>query len=309
MKSKVPGRAPKKRPKLEYPAGFQRYDPDGTAYQNVTDSDVTTLQKLQKWVPYNPDFNLGTTNPVIWQSYDKAPGPKAKPFASWVVKNTPLYTRQFVDDTQLDALVTGLSRDFAVLNTTYYKLPKMSRLDFLRYLEMFRNGGVYADIDTECLQPIDAWYASCFTDSTIGGKPQKRTKQPGLLVGIEFDVNGDLGIANYVFAANRGHPVLAKIIASIVDDSAEFGTTPQEVIARTGRKKWTDTIIAHIQESSRGFTSAALRSLSQAKVIDDICILPISAFGAGQRDYQNSPEAIPENGAMVRHFFMKSWHA
>ena len=247
----------------------------------------------------------------------------AGPFASWHDMNQPQYSRNFITDDTMQFLFHGIPRKLGFLEDAYKKLPsRIMQLDFIRYLEMFRNGGVYVDFDTNCLVPIEQWYAACYPANTINGKDLPPARRPGLLVGVEFDttLSNDqpiqdrrIGIANYVFAANKGHPALAQMLASIIEtlQTVKFEDSetsePFTVYATTGRRLWTDTIIGYLQQSTRGFSDHDLAGLTSAKVVNDICILPQIAFGLGQDKNDSTKDAIPENGAFVKHFFMKSW--
>ncbi len=63
------------------------------------------------------------------------------------------------------------------IQEAYAALPKGAmRADLIRYMILHKIGGVYADVDTECLQPIDVWANATDGDAPIGG-----------LIGMEND--------------------------------------------------------------------------------------------------------------------------
>ncbi|OWB74821.1 alpha-1,6-mannosyltransferase activity protein [[Candida] boidinii] len=85
------------------------------------------------------------------------------------------------------------------------------KFEFLKYLVIYINGGLYADIDSVCIKPLKYWYDS----KLISGK---------LLVGITNDFNDlnweklynrRLEFSNNIFRAKSHHPFLAKLIARI----------------------------------------------------------------------------------------------
>lgn len=332
---------------LKYPPGFEQFDTsdpnslynqESENFAPLKDSEEDSkeagdayLSQISDWVPYNSRYNIESQNPVIWQTYREEPGLNALPYQSWLTKNKPRWTRHFLSDANGDreSLIAAYGRELPFVKEVYEKLPaKILKLDFLRYLSIYKDSGVYADTDTECFRPIEDWYAACYSQSpTRSGGQIIRSQQPGLIVGLEFDVHDDpkvdsidgqkVAFANYVFAANKGHPALAKMIHNIVrttldrprDPSTNFVVSENftEVYEWTGRKMWTDTIISHIQETVKGFTERDLFKLQQAKVVDDICILPVRAFGSGQsKKFANSPESDAP-GVMVKHFFMHMW--
>ncbi|CCG83092.1 Initiation-specific alpha-1,6-mannosyltransferase [Taphrina deformans PYCC 5710] len=319
---------------LDYPQGFQQFDtssPNSPYNQGtygtidsedseghpVTDEGATYMQRLQAWVPYNLKYNTESHNPVIWQTYQEEPNTNSIPYASWLEKNKPKWSRTFMAQADTSDAIDRISRDLEFLNETYQALPaRVLQTDLLRYVTLFKNGGVYADIDTNCYAGIESWYAQCYTESTsIVHGDRVRASQPGLIVGVEFDLERDpnfehidgrqVALANYVFAANKGHPVLARVIDRIVTRTLNSSHPPAFDLSNhthtyewTGRKVWTDTIVAHIQSTVRGFRERDLLGLKKARVFDDICVLPIRAFGSGQSKYKNSPDSESE-GVLV----------
>lgn len=75
------------------------------------------------------------------------------------------------------------------------------KADLYRYAVVWRNGGVYADVDMECLRPIDRLLAGtdCLlaTEARLGAR---RTRELGYAEPFQ--------IANCIFAAAPGHPFL-----------------------------------------------------------------------------------------------------
>lgn len=64
------------------------------------------------------------------------------------------------------------------------------RSDLWRYLKLLVDGGVYADLDAECLKPIDMWSVS--RGKAAGGEGEwargKEQNPPSMIIGIEADV-------------------------------------------------------------------------------------------------------------------------
>lgn len=58
----------------------------------------------------------------------------------------------------------------------------MMRTDILRYLLLLNDGGVYNDLDFECLKPIHTW---------LDGIPEALKAKAGVIVGIENDFTKD----------------------------------------------------------------------------------------------------------------------
>ncbi|GME73940.1 unnamed protein product [Ambrosiozyma monospora] len=86
------------------------------------------------------------------------------------------------------------------------------KYEFLKYLVIYINGGVYADVDTICAKPLKYWYDS----NIVPGK---------LFLGVAVDYNDEnwellsnrrMAFSNKIFKAKSHHPFLAKLIARLV---------------------------------------------------------------------------------------------
>jgi hypothetical protein len=83
---------------------------------------------------------------------------------TWARMN-PGWEVRFWDDA---ACWDFVRKEFPEYVTAYARLPRnVERADFFRYLVVLRHGGVYADIDTECAQPLDDFIRN--TDTLIAG--------------------------------------------------------------------------------------------------------------------------------------------
>jgi hypothetical protein len=92
---------------------------------------------------------------IVHQTYQSLDQLSARLVAireSWVRLN-PGWEIKFWDDTLCKEFVRT---EFPEYYAAYLGLPKnVERADFFRYLVVLRQGGVYADIDTECKEPLD----------------------------------------------------------------------------------------------------------------------------------------------------------
>ena len=109
-----------------------------------------------------------------------------------------------------------ISREYPWLLYTFDRLRgSIFRADFVRYAYMHHFGGVYADLDVECLKPAD----ELVSDKTI---------VLGVL-GNDYDFTHN--IPNAIFASKKGHPFWLFLMTKIVvmmnqNDAAEAGTGP-----------------------------------------------------------------------------------
>src|SRR5690606_38373108 len=107
-------------------------------------------------------------------------------------------------------------------------------------------GGIYADIDTQALQPATEWISSQFKPSSVG-----------LVIGIEADPDRPdwaqwysrrIQFCQWTIQSKPGHPVLREIVANITMETLErkkkgiLKKKLDKVVDWTGPAVWTDTI-------------------------------------------------------------------
>ena len=188
------------------------------------------------------------------------------------------------------------------------------RADFVRYLVLLGDGGVYSDLDTRALKPIDDWV------------PAEHRRAASVVVGVEYDkLEGgrwadwtlDLQFATWAILAKPGHPLLELTVQKVIDglhrlaikqDTTVAGVRPsfQEVLDTTGPALFTNAVFEQLSEATAtNFTWMNVTDLKAPRLVDDILILPITAFGCGQ---QHSNSGSPEDDvALVQHLFKGSW--
>ncbi|KAK2020599.1 initiation-specific alpha-1,6-mannosyltransferase [Colletotrichum zoysiae] len=205
------------------------------------------------------------------------------------------------------------------ISTTYDSLPNVGmKSDFLRYLLLDVEGGVYTDTDTVALKPIDDWV------------PEHLYNQTRLIVGVEFDqrdggywadIPHALQFCQWTIAAAPGHPVFQKMVSRVVRSlgdlvrehgSAGHGSTWKptsfEVMNSTGPAAWTDAVWEYLQETDETLTDIRnLSSLGQPRLFGDVLVLPIDGFGMGQPHSGSTNDGSIPDGALVKHLFGGSW--
>jgi hypothetical protein len=133
---------------------------------------------------------------IIWQTAKSTPHPSAtKLIESWKVKN-PSYQLSFMNDLQCDQFIKdNFSPEFY---NVYALLPLgIMKADMWRVAVVYVYGGIYADIDCECVVPLDTWLADY-----------------SLVVAVETDT-GEL--SNFFFAATPKHPALLSVLNRLVE--------------------------------------------------------------------------------------------
>ncbi|MCJ1324604.1 hypothetical protein MMC10_001266 [Thelotrema lepadinum] len=188
------------------------------------------------------------------------------------------------------------------------------RADMIRYLVLLRDGGLYTDIDTKSLKPIDDWVPVEYQGNT------------SIVVGVEYDrLNGnrwndwtlDLQFSTWAILAKPDHRLLRYAVRRVTDGLKTLAlrqgktisgvkASREEVLDTTGPALFTRSIFEILSESTgTSFTWRNVTNLKKPRLIDDILILPITAFGCGQG---HSDSGHPnEETALVQHFFKGSW--
>jgi len=116
-----------------------------------------------------------------------------------------------------------------------------AKSDILRYEIVNRYGGVYVDIDFECIKPLDQLnYTYDFYSCLIGGTAD---------------------IANGLVASKANHPVLIECIKRI-SNIKKFSSNHNDILNTTGPRFFTDIVIDFLQQ----------------KLNNKIIILPASFF-------------------------------
>ena len=188
------------------------------------------------------------------------------------------------------------------------------RADLIRYLVLLGDGGVYSDIDTMCLIPIEDWIPQAYRDKT------------SLVIGVEYDSLGqgrwvdwtlDLQFATWAMLSKPGHLAMEITVDRVVQRLRKLaqnqGTTVagikpsfREVLDTTGPALFTNAVFESLSfTTGTNFTWLNVTGLVSARLVGDVLILPINAFGSGQ---QHSNSGSPEGEtALVHHLFKGSW--
>ncbi|MCJ1389391.1 hypothetical protein MMC18_002248 [Xylographa bjoerkii] len=187
------------------------------------------------------------------------------------------------------------------------------RADLIRYLVLLGDGGVYSDIDTESLKPIDEWIPLEYKDVT------------NAVVGVEYDTFGQdpapalliVQFVNWTIMSKSNHPLMDLTVRNAIraiEALAEKQQVPlghikanfNDVLASTGPALLTRATFEYLSEITGSEISwLNVTGLTAPKLIHDILILPVTAFGNGQR---HSNAGTPEDpAALVHHLFSGSW--
>lgn len=241
---------------------------------------------------------------------------------TWQERN-PHYRYELLTDSGAESYVRYQFADDPLILDTFMNLTdKILRADFMRYLVLAAEGGVYADLDVVCQEPIDTWIPPAFQGKT------------GVVVGVENDrlpVDNDKnlyydyrkyvwGINNWTFMCKAGHPFMRFVAESVARNLLEMarkqyrtlGTMKlsyKEVIDSTGPMAFTNALFAYATRvTGKKITHKDATMLEEPKLIDDILILPIRAMSTAEAEREGVEGAHSVNWpAVVFHWSVGSW--
>lgn len=164
---------------------------------------------------------------------------------------------------------------------------QIQRVDAVRYLILLHEGGVYADLDLECLRPVDALLA----DRTF-----VICREPA----VHADwVDADLLLCNAFMAAVPGHPFLAAIGAELLRSDPHI-TFHSEVLTTTG-----PAMVARV---------ASAFPLDARSVLESHTVYPFASNSAELAELRRPTgptHAIKatavERGAYAIHYWANTW--
>ncbi|KAG7929009.1 hypothetical protein KL925_001190 [Ogataea polymorpha] len=243
----------------EYLNNFYKLNPKFRG-ANPYDAAVTA-ERLAKFFPY--DNSARRIEKSIWQMW-KVPStdpdfPHKELVNKWKNENPTYKYNLLTDDEILEILRIRFKDTVPEVLEAFEMLPnKIIRSDFARYLLIFLNGGVYADIDTDLQKPVDTWFDS--------------DRNVGFVVAVEEDINVEnwehymtrrIQFEQWTFKAKAKHPILRKLIAKIVETTFQAKKNDKlqayykdfkgvdrcasvDIMVWTGPVVWTDTIYAHL---------------------------------------------------------------
>jgi mannosyltransferase OCH1-like enzyme len=290
---------------------------------------IRKAHKYRRELKYQKPIQ-GTTTLIpkkIWQTWKTDPlhfeqrdSLSAK---SWSEKNPSYRYEVLTDDNALDYVKWhygphGFNRPDIVklyeeLNVTIVKA------DLLRYLIIYAEGGVYADIDVECLRPVNKFIPERYEPHDVD-----------MIIGIEidepaFEKHPILGskcksFCQWTFAAKPRLPVMMRLIENIQDWLEETTrkkgvTLPNleldfnEVISGTGPSAFTKAVLEQMTAQSpdhKEVTWDRFHNLAESTIVGGILVLNVEAFAAGQGHSDSGNH--DSRGALVKHHYhASSW--
>lgn len=279
--------------------------------QPVCDYEFTSwIQNTSSFSPAFPRkiWQTSRTSPAGLEANDR------KSIQSWVKLNQK-HRYEIVTQHSAESYVRDKFAHRSDIEETFIDLQDpILRADFIRYLVLLGSGGVYSDIDTVSLKPIEDWIPPAFKDRV------------NLVIGVEYDrLNGvrwgdwtlDLQFATWAMLAKPGHRIMEITVDRVINRLRKLAQKQEktisgikasflEVLDTTGPALFTEAVFEGLSYATgTNFTWLNVTGLTSATVFDDVLILPNNAFGSGQV-HSNSGTA-DEDSALVQHLFKGSW--
>ncbi len=188
----------------------------------------------------------------------------------------PDWDYRFYDDHACRQLV---AESFPDLLELYDGCPHgVQRADIFRYLVVARDGGVYADMDMEAIRPLDPVLEG---RSAVFGAEDFLSVREMKKLGYEHRER----VANFIFAAEPGHPVFDLIVTFLLSLPGEWDMV-EEVLKTTGPAMLTPIVLDH--QEKLGLT-----------------VLPRMAWAAA--DWWFWIPGPPLRSISARHHFVGTW--
>lgn len=193
------------------------------------------------------------------------------------------------------------------------------KADLLRYMVMYAEGGVYADIDVEALKPVsrfipDHRYDENDIDMVIGVEIDQPDFKDHPVLGKKSQ-----SFCQWTFMARPRLPVMLHLIENIMswlkDLAKEQGVPVSEVvldfdqvISGTGPSAFTQAILKQMNmDAPRGapeITWNEFHELDESKIVSRVLVLDVEAFAAGQGHSDSGNH--DSRGALVKHHYHAS---
>ncbi|MFV0365726.1 MAG: glycosyltransferase family 32 protein [Mangrovibacterium sp.] len=144
-------------------------------------------------------------------------------------KKNPAYTYEFFDDVRMD---TFILEECGPKVFELYKCINIgaAKADFFRYAVLYKKGGVYLDVDSRILFPIDSFVS------------------PQAAAVIAPETQEELFFIQYGLFFEAGHPFLRKTLEMIIDNLLN-NRYPNDTHKMTGPTVYSQAIRACLKES------------------------------------------------------------
>jgi len=211
-----------------------------------------------------------------WKTHALPPA-LARYQASWPRCN-PAWRISFYDD---QACLDFVRCTYPEVLDVYHRFQfAIQRADFFRYLIVYHTGGLYADMDMECLRPFGDLYSQRAAVFAIEAHLTRQRQQ-------ELGYRQPYQIANCIFAAAPRHWFLQRVIEQVVQQAARPIRNDDDIEETTGPRLLT-----------RLYFALSPAEQQQITLLPQICWMGPTSY----------PNCWPLNiNMLARHQFLGSW--
>lgn len=210
----------------------------------------------------------------------------------------------------------GLDRPDIIQFYRSVSLP-IIKADLLRYMIMYAEGGVYADIDVEALKPMHRFF------------PERHDENDyDMIVGVEIDQpefrdhpilgQKSQSFCQWTIISRPRQPVMLKLIENIMTwlkrvakeqhvSVSEVQLDFDQVISGTGPSAFTTAVLEEMTKQAKRkkkVTWDEFHNLDESKIIGRVLVLNVEAFCAGQGHSDSGNHN--SRGALVKHHYHAS---
>lgn len=263
---------------------------------------ITTVLLFTLWSLADEENSLAVALP--WKTVDTIPrkiwyklGPRglsneATDWAGGCLARNPGYAAEYMMDKNTDDWVRQAFRHRPDIAESFSNLSvPILKADFLRYLLLFHEGGLWLDLDVECGEvPIEDWI------------PPHLKAKANLVVGWEFDagLNDDVShqLASWTIMARPGSPhmmmVIDDIVRSIHEEVNEHSVSISnltlqmlpDVVDFSGPARLTRSIFKSLEHTlGRDVDRRDVQGILEPTLLGDVLFMPGWAFAATQGIY------------------------
>ncbi|KAL1895627.1 hypothetical protein Sste5346_005096 [Sporothrix stenoceras] len=193
------------------------------------------------------------------------------------------------------------------------------KADLLRYMIMYADGGIYADIDVEALKPMSKFVPDRYNKRDID-----------MVIGVEIDEpdwkdhpilgQKSRSFCQWTFMSKPQNPIMMRLIEQImawlhgVADRQKVSISEvvldfDEIITGTGPSAFTNAILDHINRGRSGRDMVSwdhFHDMSESKLIGGVLVLTVEAFAAGQ-GHSDSGNHDARSALVRHHYHASNW--
>lgn len=276
-------------------------------YDDDQDQQKPMIQPSQPPIPHNLWYKLGS----------KGLSDEMRGWTNTCLERNPAYEATFFTDDMADAWVhkTFFAHRPDIVETYLALQVPMVKADWLRYMLLYAEGGVWCDLDASCNEtPIDEWVPASYQSAA------------SLVVGWEFDVGWGDNIfhqfAAWTVLAKPGLPYMMTAMEDVLEavqavaDEHHVGVADitksmlSDIVDFSGPRRMTRSIFKTLQrtldltDEDMGTMEASTWFLEEPKLVEDVLILPGWAFAKSANFYN---ETVSVGPSLVTHHHAGSW--